>query len=397
MTIRLASRMANLGTEGAFEVLARAKALEAQGRDIVHLEIGEPDFPTPGNIIEAAYTALQNGATHYTPAGGIWEVREATARYVGKWTGVTPQTSQVVLVPGSKNILHFALLSLVEPGDEVIYPDPGYPIYSSLASFVGARTVPLPIRESNDWRLDVEELRALVSDRTRLLIVNSPQNPTGGALTRADCEAIAELAVERDLIVLSDEIYSRLVYDGEHVSLYSMPGMAERTILMDGLSKAWAMCGWRLGFGIIPPELAPRFETLMINTSSCAAAMTQWAAVEAFESPESDRAVEAMRAEFKHRRDIVVERLNAIPGVYCHKPAGAFYVFPNITETGWDERELAHALLDEAGVACLWGTAFGPHGKGYLRFSYANSVDNLERAMQRFAAHLAATPAPVRA
>jgi aspartate aminotransferase len=397
VSIRLASRMSNLGTEGAFEVLARARALEAQGRDIVHLEIGEPDFPTPGNIIEAAYTALQHGATHYTPAGGIWEVREATAGYVGKWTGVTPDPSQVVLVPGSKNILHFALLSLIEPGDEVIYPDPGYPIYSSLSAFVGARTVPLPIRESNDWRLDVDELRALVTDRTRLLIVNSPQNPTGGALTRADCEAIAALAVERDLIVLSDEIYGRLVYDGEHVSMYSMPGMPERTILMDGLSKAWAMCGWRLGFGIIPPELAPRFEKLMINTSSCAAAFTQLAAVEAFESPESDRAVEAMRAEFQRRRDIVVDGLNAIPGVHCHRPAGAFYVFPNIEETGWDERELARTLLDEAGVACLWGTAFGEQGKGYLRFSYANSVENLERALQRFAAHLAATPAPVRA
>jgi aspartate/methionine/tyrosine aminotransferase len=389
--------MSALGTEGAFEVLAKARILEAQGRDIVHLEIGEPDYPTPDNIVEVAYAAMQNGATHYTPAGGLMEAREAAARYVHKWTGATPTPQQVVMVPGSKNVLHFALLSLVEPGDEVIYPDPGYPIYSSLARFVGARPVPVPIRESNDFRLDVEELRALVTDRTRMLILNTPANPTGGALTRADCEAIAQLAQERDLVVISDEIYSRLVYDGEHVSLYSLPGMEERTILMDGLSKAWAMCGWRLGWGVMPLELAQRFEKLMINTSSCAAAFTQLAAVEAFESPESDRAVELMRAEFRRRRDLLVEGLNRIPGVRCHKPAGAFYVFPNIEGTGWDERALADSLLTEAGVACLWGTAFGEHGKGYLRFSYANSVENLERALERFAAHRAATPAPVRA
>jgi aspartate aminotransferase len=306
-----------------------------------------------------------------------------------------PEPTQVVMVPGSKNVLHFALLSLVEPGDEVIYPDPGYPIYSSLSAFVGATPVPLPMREQNQFRLDVEELRSLVTDRTRLLIVNTPQNPTGGALTRSDCEAIAELAQERDLVVLSDEIYGRLVYDGEHVSLYSLPGMAERTILMDGLSKAWAMCGWRLGWGVMPKELAPRFEKLMINTSSCAAAFTQYAAVEAFESPDSDRAVDTMRAEFKRRRDLLVDGLNALPGVRCHKPAGAFYVFPNIEGTGWEDRALADSLLIDAGVACLWGTAFGRYGKGYLRFSYANSVENLERALQRFASHLATTaPAP---
>jgi aspartate aminotransferase len=397
VSLRIAGRMGTIGTEGAFEVLARARMLEAQGRDIVHLEIGEPDFATPANIVEAAHSAMQHGATHYTPAGGIWEVREAAARYVHRWTGASPEPGQVVLVPGSKNVLHFALLSLVEPGDEVIYPDPGYPIYSSLAAFVGARPVPLPIRESNQFRLDVEELRALVTDRTRLIIVNSPQNPTGGTLTRADCEAIAALAQERDLVVLSDEIYGRLVYDGEHVSLYSIPGMPERTILMDGLSKAWAMCGWRLGWGVMPLELAQRFEKLMINTSSCAAAFTQYAAVEAFEAPESDRAVDTMRAEFRRRRDLVVDGLNQIPGVRCHRPGGAFYVFPNIEETGWNERELANALLEEAGVACLWGTAFGRNGAGFLRFSYANSLDNLQRALERFAAHLAATPAPVRA
>ena len=397
MSIRFADRMSALGTEGAFEVLAKARQLEAQGRDIVHLEIGEPDFPTPGNIIEAAYSAMQHGATHYTPAGGLWEAREATARYVGRRTGTDVEPGQVVLVPGSKNLLHFALLSLVEPGEEVIYPDPGYPIYSSLVRFTGAVAVPLPIRESQHFRLDVEELRSLVTDRTRLLIVNTPQNPTGGALTREDCEAIAALAQERDLFVLSDEIYCRLVYDGEHTSLYSIRGMPERTILMDGLSKAWAMCGWRLGFGVMPLELARRFEKLMINTSSCAAAFTQMAAVEAFESPESDRAVDAMREEFRRRRDLLVEGLNRIPGVRCNRPGGAFYVFPNIEGTGWDERSLADSLLTEAGVACLWGTAFGQNGRGHLRFSYANSMENLEKALQRFAAHLAATPAVARA
>jgi len=393
--MRIADRMSVLGTEGAFEVLARARALEAQGRDIVHLEIGEPDFPTPDNIVEAAYAAIRNGSTHYTPASGIMEAREAVARYVHRWTGASPQAQQVVMVPGSKNVLHFALLSLIEPGDEVIYPDPGYPIYHSLTQFVGARPVPIPIRESNQFRLDVEELRSLVTDRTRMLIVNTPANPTGGALTRSDCEAVAELAMERDLVILSDEIYGRLVYDGEHVSMYSIPEIQDRTILMDGVSKAWAMCGWRLGWGVMPVELAQRFDKLMINTSSCAAAFTQMAAVEAFDSPESDRAVDAMRAEFQRRRDVLVDGLNRIPGVRCHKPVGAFYVFPNIEGTGWDERSLADSLLTEAGVACLWGTAFGEHGKGHLRFSYANSLENLQLALQRFEAHLAATP-PVR-
>lgn len=397
MTLRIADRMSSLGTEGAFEVLARARALEAQGRDIVHLEIGEPDYATPDNIMEAAYAAMRNGATHYTPAAGIMEAREAVASYVQRWTGAPAQAQQVILAPGSKNILHFALLCLAEPGDEVIYPDPGYPIYQSLTEFVGARPVPLPIRESNDFRLDVDELRSLVTDRTRMLIVNSPANPTGGALTRADCQAIAELAIERDLVILSDEIYGRLVYDGRHESLYSIPEIQDRTILMDGVSKAWAMCGWRLGWGVMPVELAERFAKLMINTSSCAAAFTQMAVIEACGAPESDRAVDTMRAEFKRRRDLLVEGLNRIPGVRCHRPGGAFYVFPNIEGTGWDERALADSLLTEAGVACLWGTAFGAHGKGYLRFSYANSVENLQRALERFQAHLAATPAPVRA
>jgi aspartate/methionine/tyrosine aminotransferase len=277
----------------------------------------------------------------------------------------------------------------VEPGDEVILPDPGYPIYPSLVAFVGAKPVSLPIRERNNFRIDIEELRSLVTDRTRMLIVNSPANPTGGVLTREDCEAIAQLAVERDLVVLTDEIYARLIYEGEHASPYQVPGMAERCVIMDGLSKAWAMCGWRLGFGVMPVELAQRMDTLMINTSSCAAAFTQWAAVEAFEGAASDTAVSVMLGEFAERRDVIVDGLNAIPGVRCHRPAGAFYVFPNIEGTGWNEASLQRALLEEAGVAVLSGTAFGSWGKGYLRLSYANSVANLQLAIERIGGFLA--------
>ena len=382
-TVNFARRMDRLGTESAFEVLAQARRLEADGHEIVHLEIGEPDFPTPANIIAAATDAMNRGSTHYTPASGIREVREATARYVTKQTGVETQWEQIVLTPGSKNLLLFALLALVEDGEEVIVPDPGYPIYRSLVNFVGGVPVSIPIRQSNDFRLDVDELRALVTPRTRLLIVNTPANPTGGVLTRSDCEAIAALAVEKDLFVLSDEIYSRLIYDGQHVSLYAMPGMPERTILMDGLSKAWAMCGWRLGFGAMPVEIAKKMDTLMINTSSCAAAFTQWAAVEAFESPESDAAVHQMVAEFHERRDALVDGLSSIMGLTCHKPQGAFYVFPNIEATGWSDRELQHALMHEAGVAVLSGSAFGEYGKNHLRLSYANSVQNLEKAVAR--------------
>lgn len=388
-TINFASRMDRLGTESAFEVLAQARRLEAEGKEIVHLEIGEPDFPTPANIISAAAEAMNKGATHYTPASGIREVRESTARYMSKRTGVETSWEQIVLTPGSKNILLFALLSLVEDGEEVIVPDPGYPIYRSLVNFVGAKPVSIPIRQGNGFRLDVDELRSLVTPKTKLIIVNTPANPTGGVLTRSDCEAIAQLAVERDLFVLSDEIYGRLIYDGEHVSLYSMPGMPERTILLDGLSKAWAMCGWRLGFGAMPVEIAKKMDTLMINTSSCAASFTQWAAVEAFESPESDIAVHQMVSEFHERRDALVDGLNSIPGLNCHKPQGAFYVFPNIEATGWNDRELQKALMLDAGVAVLSGSAFGEHGKGHLRLSYANSVANLEKAVDRIGKFLA--------
>ena len=303
MTIRFAERLSRLGTESAFEVLARARRLEAEGRSIVHLEIGEPDFATPDNIIDAAVRAMRGGATHYTAASGIREVREKTSAYITRHTGVPTTYENIVLVPGSKNLLLFALWSLVEEGDEVIVPDPGYPIYRSLVEFIGAKAVSLPLRQENDFRADVSLLRDLVTPRTKMIVVNSPQNPTGGILTQEDCEEIARIAMEHDLIVLSDEIYNRLTYDAKHVSLYGIPGMAERTIYMDGLSKAWAMCGWRLGVGSMPVEIAKRMDTLMINSSSCAAAFTQWAAVEAFDSPESDAAVDRMVAEFAHRRD----------------------------------------------------------------------------------------------
>jgi aspartate aminotransferase len=390
MTLRFTERMDRCGTEGAFEVLAQARRLEAQGRDIIHMEIGEPDFATPDNIIDAAVTALKEGYTHYTAASGIMAVREATARYVARRTGVDVQAEEVVLVPGSKNLLHFALLALVEEGDEVILPDPGYPVYRSLVEFIGARPVVVPIRESSGFRFDVDELRSLVTERTKLLIINTPANPTGGCLERSDMEAIAALAMERDFVVLSDEIYQRMLYDGEHVSILSLPGMSERTIYMDGMSKAWAMCGWRLGFGVMPVELAKRMDQLMINTSSCAAAFTQMAAVEAFEAAASDAAVSGMVEEFRARRDLIVDGLNDIPGLRCHRPRGAFYVFPNIEGTGIDERTLAHDLLHTAGVAVLPGTAFGQNGRGYIRLSYATSRENIAAALGRIRAHLAA-------
>ena len=391
MSIRFAERMNNLGTEGAFEVLAKARGLEAQGRSIVHLEIGEPDFPTPDNIVEAAYGAMHADYTHYTPAGGIMEVRQAVADFLNRRLGTDVQPLEVVMVPGSKNVLLFTLLSCVEPGEEVILPDPGYPVYESLVRFIGAIPVPIRLREEKGFRMDLEELASLVTDRTRLLIVNTPQNPTGGVLTREDVEFIAGLARDRDLLVLSDEIYSQIVYGGfHHTSLLAQPGMRERTVLLDGMSKAYAMCGWRLGYGVAPRELAQKMEMLMINSSSCAAAFTQMAALEAFTAPESDAAVHRMVAAFQRRRDLVVDGLNRIPGFHCVKPDGAFYAFPNVTETGMDEREMADRLLNEAGVAALPGTAFGDGGKGYLRFAYTQSDETLSEALRRIERFVAA-------
>jgi aspartate aminotransferase len=389
MGIRFAERMDRLGTEGAFEVLARARRLEAEGRRIVHLEIGEPDFATPDNITEAAISALHAGYTHYTPAGGIMEAREAVASFVSRRLGIDARPTEVVLTPGSKNVLLFVLLACVEPGDEVIYPDPGYPIYSSLVNFIGARPVPVRLREERGFRMDLEELAALVTPRTRLLILNSPQNPTGGVLTEEDVAFIARLAVEHDLVVISDEIYSQIVYGHEHVSILSQPDMKERTVLMDGMSKAYAMCGWRLGYGVAPRELASRMEALMINSSSCAAAFTQIALIEAFESPESDLAVRRMVEQFQSRRDLVVTGLNAMPGVRCQVPQGAFYVFPNVEGTGLDERQLAEDLLQGAGVALLPGSAFGPAGEGFLRLAYTQSESDLRLGLERMGNYLA--------
>ena len=389
MGIRFAQRMERLGTEGAFEVLARARRLEAAGRHVVHLEIGEPDFATPDNITEAAISAMHAGYTHYTPAGGIMEARQAVATFVSRRLGISADPLEVVLTPGSKNVLLFVLLACVEAGDEVIYPDPGYPIYSSLVNFIGAKPVPVRLREERDFRMDLDELASLVTPRTRLLILNSPQNPTGGVLTAEDVAFIARLAVEHDLLVISDEIYSQIVYGNEHVSILSQPDMKERTILMDGMSKAYAMCGWRLGYGVAPRELASRMEALMINSSSCAAAFAQMAVIEAFESPESDAAVTRMVEQFRSRRDLVVAGLNAMPGVRCQTPQGAFYAFPNVEGTGLDERELADELLEQAGVALLPGSAFGPAGEGFLRLAYTQSEGDLRVGLERMGNHLA--------
>jgi aspartate/methionine/tyrosine aminotransferase len=381
MAMNLAERMSRIGTETAFEAAARARALEATGRSVIHLEIGEPDFDTPANIREAAKRALDRGATHYTPTVGIPELRAAIATdaTIRKGFAVTPE--HVVVVPGGKPVMFFAILALINEGDEVIYPDPGFPIYESMANYVGGRAVPCPIRQENGFRLDPDELASLVTPRTKLVILNSPANPTGGVSTRDDLERIARVAVDHDLTVLADEIYGRTLYEGEHVSIASLPGMVERTIVLDGFSKTYAMTGWRLGYAIVPDALVTPFSRLIVNSVSCTNAATQWAGVEALTGPQD--AVDAMVAEFKVRRDLIVDGLNAIPGVTCLRPAGAFYVFPDITATGLTGAELADRLLNEGGVSALAGTAFGRVGLHHLRFSYATSRENIAEAMRR--------------
>ncbi len=383
MSTKLASRMNRLGTETAFEVLVRAKALEAQGRDVVHLEIGEPDFDTPENIVDAGATALHEGWTHYGPSAGIPELREAIASYINGSRGTAFDADQVIVMPGGKPVMFFVMLALLERGDEAIYPDPGFPIYGSMIDFSGATAVPIPLREENGFRLDVDELASLMSDRTKLLIINSPANPTGGVLERADLEAIAELAVKHDVTVLSDEIYAELLYEGEHISIATMPGMAERTIILDGFSKTYAMTGWRLGYGLFPRDLVEPVNRLMVNSVSCTSMAVQRAGLEALTGPQD--AVAAFREAFRGRRDLIVDGLNAIEGITCLKPKGAFYAFPNITDTGRTSREFADLLLSEHGVAALAGTSFGAAGEGYLRLSYANSEENLEKALGRIA------------
>ena len=379
--LRLANRMSRLGTETAFEVLNKAKALERQGKDIVHLEIGEPDFDTPSNVVEAGVTALRKGWTHYGPSAGLPELRQSIADYVAKTRGVAVSNDEVVVVPGGKPIIFFTMLSLIDEGDEVIYPNPGFPIYESMIEYVGGRAVPIRLREERDFGLDVNELALLINDRTRLIILNSPQNPTGGVLSKADIYHIADAIGDRNIMVLSDEIYSRLLFEGEPFSIMSIPGFKDRTILLDGFSKTYAMTGWRMGYGVMRADLAAHMTRLMTNSNSCTASFTQMAGVEALQGDQSS--VDRMRDEFKRRRDVVVGRLNQIGGFSCRMPKGAFYVFPNITKTGWPSKKLASALLEEAGVACLSGTAFGDFGEGYLRFSVANSLENLNKALDR--------------
>jgi aspartate aminotransferase len=379
--IRLAERTARLGTETAFEVLVKAKALEAKGRDVVHLEIGEPDFDTPRNIIDAGCDALRKGFTHYGPSAGLPQLREAIAQYVSETRAVNVSPDEVVVVPGGKPIIFFSILALCEQGDEVIYPNPGFPIYESMIDYVGAKAVPIRLREEMDFRLDVDELAGLINDRTKLIIINSPQNPTGGVLTKIDIDQIAAAIGDRNIMVLSDEIYSRLIFEGEHHSIMSIDGMKERTILLDGFSKTYAMTGWRMGYGVMRADLATQIARLMTNSASCTASFTQIAGVEALRGPQDS--VDKMCAEFKKRRDVMVAGLNKIKGFSCRLPKGAFYVFPNITKTGWRSKKLADALLEDAGVAGLSGTAFGDFGEGYLRFSVANSIENIEKALER--------------
>ncbi len=376
---RLAERMGRLGTESAFEVLARAKALEAAGRRVIHLEIGEPDFPTAEHISAAAVEALRAGQTHYVPAPGIPALRESVAAFLERTGRLRTSPDRVVVTPGAKPIMFFTIMALCGPGDEVLYPDPGFPMYESITAFAGATPVPVPLRESNGFRIDVDELARLITPASKLLIINSPHNPCGSALTADDCAAIAALAVRHDLVVLSDEVYWALRYGGPHASVLDFDGMADRTILLDGWSKTYAMTGWRLGFGVFPAALVEPVTRLAINSVSCTSAFSQYGAIAALDGPQDG--VTAMVAEFRRRRDVIVAGLNAIEGVGCVEPQGAFYAFPNITGTGLSADELAGRLLREAGVAALAGTAFGRYGEGFLRLSYANSVANIEAAL----------------
>jgi aspartate/methionine/tyrosine aminotransferase len=382
--------MARLGTESAFEVLARARAIEDAGGKIIHLEIGEPDFPTAPHIVEAAVEALRAGATHYVPAPGIPPLRQAVAAFLERTGRMRVTPDRVIVTPGAKPIMFFTILALAGEGDEVLYPDPGFPMYSSITSFAGAVPVPVPLRERNGFRVDTDELERLITKRSKLLIINSPHNPCGSALTRQDCEAIAAIAQRHDLIVLTDEVYWAIRYGPEdehrHASVLDVDGMADRTILLDGWSKTFAMTGWRLGFGVFPPALVEPVTRLAINSVSCTSAFSQYAAIAALEGPWDP--VDQMVAEFRRRRDVIVAGLNDIPGVSCLEPQGAFYAFPNITETGLTSADLQARLLADAGVAALSGTAFGSFGEGFLRFSYANSVENIRLALEAIRAQL---------
>jgi aspartate/methionine/tyrosine aminotransferase len=379
--MKLAQKMSRIGTESAFEVLARARALEKQGRNIIHLEIGEPDFPTPAHIVEAGKRALDEGWTKYGPTQGFPEIREAIASYISRTRNITVGAENVCVVPGGKPIMYFVMTALLEAGDEVVFPDPSFPIYESLIHFLGATAVGVPVVESRGFSFDLETLKRSLSDRTKLVILNSPANPTGGVIPKDDIAQMAALLRDRDLIVMSDEIYSRIWYESEPTSISSCDGMLDKTVILDGFSKTYSMTGWRLGYGVMPTWLAAAVVQLMVNSNSCTASFSQRAGIAALEGPQD--CVTAMVGEFRRRRDAIVKGLNTIPGFRCAVPAGAFYAFPNVSGTKLETKALADLLLNEAGVACLDGTAFGQHGAGHLRFSYANSLDNILEAIER--------------
>lgn len=374
--------MSRIGVESAFDVLVRARALEAQGKSVIHLEIGEPDFDTPRHVVEAAQKALDEGYTHYGPTQGLPELREAIAAYISRTRGIQVSAKHVCVVPGGKPIIFFPMLALLEPGDEVIYPNPGFPIYESMIRFLGAKPVPIPLVEERGFSFDLDVFKSSLSDKTKMVVLNSPQNPTGGLIPKEDIEAMAGMLRDRDVIVLSDEIYSRIVYGNEApVSIAAMPGMQEKTIILDGFSKTWAMTGWRIGYGVMPEFLVDPVNKLMVNSNSCTATFTQRAAIAAICGPQEP--VTKMVEEFRRRRDAFCAALNQIPGWRCELPGGAFYAFANVKATGLKSKEIADRLLTEAGVACLDGAAFGEFGEGYIRFSYANSLENLMDAAQR--------------
>ena len=385
--MKLARRMDLLGTETAFEVLAKARRLEAEGMDVIHLEIGEPDFDTPSNIIQAGTAALQAGYTHYGLSPGLQEVRDRIASEISAARGVSVTGENVVITPGAKPIMFFTMLALVDEGNEVLYPNPGFPIYESMISFVGGVPVPMRLHESRDFNIDVDEVERQITSNTKLMIVNSPNNPCGSVMTREDLETLADLAREHDITLLSDEVYSRYLYEGEHHSIAAFPGMRDRTIILDGFSKTYAMTGWRIGFGVMPLQLVEPISRLVTNSVSCTAGFTQMAVMEAMDGPQDE--VHGIVAEFKKRRDIIVDGLNRIPGIRCPMPKGAFYAFPNVEETGMSSRRFADGLLEDAGVASLAGESFGEFGRGYLRFSFANSAENIERALERIAGFVA--------
>jgi aspartate/methionine/tyrosine aminotransferase len=389
--MKLAAKMSRLGTETAFEVLVRARALEAQGRNIIHLEIGEPDFDTPKHIVEAGKAALDQGWTHYGPTQGLPELRETIARYISRTRGIDVGADRVCVVPGGKPIIFFPMMAVLEEGDEVIYPNPGFPIYESMIKYLGAVPKPVPLVEDRGFSFDLDVFRSHLSPRTKMVILNSPHNPTGGVIPAADIRAIADLLRDRDVLILSDEIYSRIYFGEQPLSITSLPGMLEKTIILDGFSKTYAMTGWRMGYGVFPQWLVPAVNQLMVNSNSCTASFTQRAGIVAIDGPQDD--VDKMNAEFLRRRDAFVAGLNSLPGFRCAIPQGAFYAFPNITGTGRKSKELADAILSETGVAGLSGTAFGEFGEGYLRFSIANSYEKLMEAVERIRKYLAKSAA----